>query len=430
MSNRFENIKGFLVNSERQQGRTSKIEGLQKQALGDQHGAFQHFQSNVAEYATRDRYLATRGGELLGRDTDSLYGITPDHEDSYVPTELPAPHLSTRYSPDRVGVQAMRVSDGVFQDPYTNKVYDYNDGFKAEDGRTFPGGGAALQSSMMHLANHLDKTGLIKEANYLDILLKRADVYPSSDHSGLQEDIDQLGARVDRLHPEEAMQGSPGASDEPTGGCPHGTDLFQKEDGSWWCNAGSDQYPADPDLLNQDFAHDLMTLSNHLDKIGLIKEADFLDDIIKKEAGQGSLTNLRLRRMLATDGESKRRLTEEIRTLKINKANAKALRVANNTYSKQICNLLGNEGRDYLAPVEFEAILGFVRTSIADAQAGWSSVAAEETPAAAPGAADAQAAEEISDAERRRERGGSFMGVRSPRERPSGGASGASYEGE
>ena len=114
MSNRFENIKGFLVNSERQQGRTSKIEGFQKQALGDQHGAFQHFQSNVAEYATRDRYLATRGGELLGRDTNSLYGITPDHEGSYVPTEFPAPHLSTRYSPDRVGVQAMRVSDGVY----------------------------------------------------------------------------------------------------------------------------------------------------------------------------------------------------------------------------------------------------------------------------------------------------------------------------
>ena len=278
MSNRFENIKGFLVNSERQQGRTSKIEGLQKQALGDQHGAFQHFQSNVAEYATRDRYLATRGGDLLGRDTDSLYGITPDHEDSYVPTEFPAPHLSTRYSPDRVGVQAMRVSDGVFQDPYTNKVYDYNDGFKAEDGRTFPGGGAALQSSMMHLANHLDKTGLIKEANYLDALLKRADTDVDIEKMEVGS-VDEEG--VIWTKPEPELEASPGASDKPTGGCPPGADLYQQEDGFWWCNAGSDQYPADPDLLNQDFAHDLMTLSNHLDKIGLIKEADYLDRLVK-----------------------------------------------------------------------------------------------------------------------------------------------------
>jgi hypothetical protein len=271
MSNRFENIKGFLINSEKQKGRLNKIGDLRKLALGDQHGAFQHFQSNVAEYATRDRYLAIRGGESTGRDTESLYGITPDHEDSYVPTEFPAPHLSTRYSPDRVGVQAMRVSDGVFQDPYTNKIYDYNDGFKAEDGRIFPGGGAALQSSMMHLANHLDKTGLIKEANYLDVLLKRADV---SDHSGLQESVDSI-------HPEEAMQGSPGSSDEPTGGCHPGGSLHQKDDGTWWCNTGADEYPAVPELLNQDLAHDLMTLSNHLDKVGLIKEADYLDGIIK-----------------------------------------------------------------------------------------------------------------------------------------------------
>jgi len=172
MSNRVKEIKNILKNSKNNEPK--RRETLRKLALGDQHGAFQHFQSNVAEYATRERYLATRGGELLGRDTASLYGITPDHEDSYIPSETGATHLSTRYSPDRVGVQAMRVSDGVFQDPYTNKVYDYNEGFKTEDGREFPGGGAALQSSMMHLANHLDKIGLVKEANYLDSLAKES----------------------------------------------------------------------------------------------------------------------------------------------------------------------------------------------------------------------------------------------------------------
>ena len=173
MKNRFENIKGILKTSEETQTRADALEGLLKSAAGDQHGIFQHFQSNVTEYATRDRYLSMRGGEPLGRDTESLYGLSPDHEDSYTPTEYVASHLSTRYSPDRVGVQARRVSDGVFQDPFTNKVYDYNEGFKTEDGRDFPAGNAALQSSMMHLANHLETIGLKKEAHFLDVVIER-----------------------------------------------------------------------------------------------------------------------------------------------------------------------------------------------------------------------------------------------------------------
>jgi len=174
MSNRFEDLKHFLNASNQQKtSRASKLIHFEKVALGDQHGIFQHFQSNVAEYASRDRYLAMRGGDTpTSRDTEGLYGLTPEHEDSYTPTDSVAPHLSTRYSPDRVGVQAMRVSDGVFQDPYTNKVYDYNEGFKTEDGQEYPAGSAALQTSIMHLANHLDGKGLTKEANYLDALLK------------------------------------------------------------------------------------------------------------------------------------------------------------------------------------------------------------------------------------------------------------------
>lgn len=163
----------FLEKLATKPARTAALEGLEKIAAGDQHGIFQHFQSNVADYATRDRYLAQRGGDVVSRDRDGLYGVGPEHEDSYVPTEHVATHLSTRYSPDRVGVQAMRVSDGVFQDPYTNKVYDYNEGFKTEDGRDFPPGHAALQTSIMNLASHLDKKGLIKEATYLDVLLRK-----------------------------------------------------------------------------------------------------------------------------------------------------------------------------------------------------------------------------------------------------------------
>ncbi len=156
---------------------SKKRRGISKIAVGDQHGIFQHFQSNTTDYATRERYLSQRGGEApIGRDTESLYNIAPEGADSRVPTEYVAPHLSTRYSPDRVGIQAQRVSDGVYQDPYTNKIYDYNEGFKTEDGRSFPGGSASLQSSLSRMANALDSKGFSKEADRLDGVLKKVAV--------------------------------------------------------------------------------------------------------------------------------------------------------------------------------------------------------------------------------------------------------------
>lgn len=145
-----------------------------KVAAADQHGIFQNFQVNNHDFATRERYLSMRGGESSPkRDSESLYNLSEEGSISRVPTEYVAPHLSTRYSPDRVGVQAQRVADGVYQDPITNKIYDYNDGFKTEDGRDFPGGSAALQSSMMRMANILDEKSLYKKANQIDNFLKK-----------------------------------------------------------------------------------------------------------------------------------------------------------------------------------------------------------------------------------------------------------------
>jgi hypothetical protein len=47
-----------------------------------------------------------------------------------------------------VGIQARRLADGVYQDPYTNKVYDWNEGFETEDGQIFGGGGVSLQTDL------------------------------------------------------------------------------------------------------------------------------------------------------------------------------------------------------------------------------------------------------------------------------------------
>jgi hypothetical protein len=54
--------------------------------------------------------------------------------------------LLTRYSPDYPGVPLMRVSDGVYQDTMTRKVYDFNHGWVSETGQSYPGGSMAHQT--------------------------------------------------------------------------------------------------------------------------------------------------------------------------------------------------------------------------------------------------------------------------------------------
>jgi len=152
----------------------SKLEDLHKVAAADQHGIFQSFQSNVEDYVTRQKYLSQRGGEVPSRETEALYDLGSDHEDSKAEVREVSPSLSTRYSPDRVGVQARRIGDGIMQDPYTNKIYDYNEGFKTEDGREIAGGSVGLQTDLMNLASQLDEKGLIKEADMLDWVIKKA----------------------------------------------------------------------------------------------------------------------------------------------------------------------------------------------------------------------------------------------------------------
>lgn len=83
-----------------------------------------------------------------GRDiSEKLYGVgLPKQEETDISVDKYNRSLSTRYSPDRVGVQARRIADGVVQDPITNKIYDWNEGFTTEDGQVFSGGSVALQS--------------------------------------------------------------------------------------------------------------------------------------------------------------------------------------------------------------------------------------------------------------------------------------------
>lgn len=54
--------------------------------------------------------------------------------------------LLTRYSPDYPGVMLQRVSDGVYQDTLSKKVYDFRSGFISDTGIKYHGGSVAHQT--------------------------------------------------------------------------------------------------------------------------------------------------------------------------------------------------------------------------------------------------------------------------------------------
>lgn len=121
------------------------LEYINKSAQTQQTGIFQTFRDDIMEYPTRQSLTKERGGEV----SDKKYDLNDDKKEKVdVKTREYDRSLSTRYSPDRVGIQARRLADGIYQDPYTNKTYDWNEGFKTEDGQVFGGGSVALQSNL------------------------------------------------------------------------------------------------------------------------------------------------------------------------------------------------------------------------------------------------------------------------------------------
>lgn len=125
--------------------RLAALEGINKTA--QDLGILQNPTAKEIVYETREHFTAQRGGDR----SKELYGVgLPDHPKAVNTVEHVSRSLSTRYSPDRVGVQARRVSDGVYQDPITNKVYNWNEGFTTEDGANFSGGSVDLQTDIMY----------------------------------------------------------------------------------------------------------------------------------------------------------------------------------------------------------------------------------------------------------------------------------------
>jgi len=71
--------------------------------------------------------------------------------------------LLTRYSPDYPGVMMLRVSDGVYQDLLSKKVYDFANGFVSDTGIRYYGGSTAHQTPSSQ--NYLGSTQLMDSQN-------------------------------------------------------------------------------------------------------------------------------------------------------------------------------------------------------------------------------------------------------------------------
>jgi len=81
--------------------------------------------------------MVDRAAEIVNNFDENL-PMKPGHKSS----------LSTRYCPDHVGVQAVRVSECVYQCPVDGRTYDYEGGYTNYRGQRVPGGSIAAQTPM------------------------------------------------------------------------------------------------------------------------------------------------------------------------------------------------------------------------------------------------------------------------------------------
>lgn len=107
----------------------------------------------------------------------------------YRPMEAP---LSTRYSPDRPGVSLMRIADGVYQDPTTGKIYNYNSGYKTDKGNEIPGTSVEHQTQYSEGPNDsrsifTTREGLLSSAASHSNIQKQANIV-SDTAAGIGED--------------------------------------------------------------------------------------------------------------------------------------------------------------------------------------------------------------------------------------------------
>jgi hypothetical protein len=114
--------------------------------------------SGTNELVKLANYLNESGFHKLADKVDkeleqSEYGFFPrerkpqEEEETVEPVQPPRlGSLSTRYCPDHIGVQSVRISDRTYQCPIDGRVYNYESGYKNYQGQRVPGGSVAAQT--------------------------------------------------------------------------------------------------------------------------------------------------------------------------------------------------------------------------------------------------------------------------------------------
>lgn len=95
------------------------------------------------DYAELYDSAAHREKSLFQSLTDEANKATEPGLDGWKGGDHP---LLTRYSPDYPGVMMNRISDGVYQDLLSKKVYDFRNGFISDTGIRYYGGSVANQT--------------------------------------------------------------------------------------------------------------------------------------------------------------------------------------------------------------------------------------------------------------------------------------------
>ena len=75
-----------------------------------------------------------------------MRGATMEKQEEEVMLPLNESSLSTRYCPDHIGIQAIRIAEHVYQCPIDGKIYDYRSGYTNYKGQRVPGGSVSEQT--------------------------------------------------------------------------------------------------------------------------------------------------------------------------------------------------------------------------------------------------------------------------------------------
>ena len=127
----------------------------------------------ISDFQENQKSIYENSSAQKRSDEPKLYGVFEGQEESKSMPEYPSNTLSTRYVPDKPGVQAGRIpgQESGFYDPITNKEYNFQEGFELS-GVNYPAYSVSMQTDLYSLAKKLKEMGFEKHSNKILKLIK------------------------------------------------------------------------------------------------------------------------------------------------------------------------------------------------------------------------------------------------------------------